>query len=595
MTVLVAIPVYWMNCKVGIDTARPWSVVDELLLWAVSREPAPIAALAAASNLPRQLVVASLARMMRFRLVEVAITRDGDAVIGASEYGARVVSSGEALPFFPKRHNRRVSFTVERATGQLFVRRDVQLMSPEKLENERRNGVDVRIVNVEGGPPASHDANFARLAELVARGWDEQIACIDARTASLREDEFIGIRILDGAMRGLPEDACDALRAVVAQAAALKDGERVLSVKYAGHADEAGASRMVSCAFDPSDLVVGGAAHRECLVALLGTADRRVILHSTFLDPARFEDLFDAFRAACGRGVAIDILWGAAYDEETETRHGGAAAAIMRRVQADPDTRGRVRVQMTSTGSHSKIVLIDTAEGGWIAAVGSCNWLSSPFRSVEVSVVLRDSEVVAELATALERAVGRRGLSDTVAAELAVIARSERARPKTEGTAQITIVLGEVHERLMRIASGAARKQFIVGSHRLGATARPGAILPGEFAARAGVEALVLYTRPSGPVKSRDARTLTAEAATHGVRLIETTVPVHGKFLAWDNDDVLVTSLNWASASGTPDFPGAEIGVHVHADRLATLLLKRLGELIPELASSDAETTTTRS
>jgi hypothetical protein len=476
-----------------------------------------------------------------------------------------------------------VSFTVERATGQLFIRRDVQLMSPEKLESERRNGVDVRIVNVEGGPPASHDANFARLAELVARGWDEQIACIDGLTASLREDEFIGIRIVDGATRGLPEDAVEALRAVVAKAAALKDGERVLSVKYAGRANEADVPRMIQCAFDPSDLVVGGPAHRECLVALLGMADRRVILHSTFLDPVRFEDLFDEFRAACRRGVAIDILWGAAYDEEPETRHGGAAAAIMRRVQADPDTRGRVRVQMTSTGSHSKIILIDTDEGGWIAAVGSCNWLSSPFRSVELSVVLRDPAVVAELATALERAVGRRGLSDTVATELALIARSERARPKSEGAAQITIVLGEAHDGLMRAASGAARKQFIVGSHRLGATARPGAILPGEFAARAGVKTLVLYTRPSGPVKSRDARALTADAATHGVQLIETSVPVHGKFLAWDDDDVVVTSLNWASAAGAPDFPGAEIGVHVRSSGVAATLLARLGPIVPEL------------
>ena len=585
MTILVAIPVYRMNCKVGIDRARPWSVADELLLWAVHREPMTMAALASASSLPRQLVVASLARMMRFRLVEVSIAKDGDAVVGASEYGSRIVSSGEALPYFPKRHSRRVSFTIERATGQLFQTRDVRLISPTKLEVERKNGVDVRVVSVEGSPLMGHDANFARLAEVAARGWDEQVASIDGRTASLRDDEFMAVRILDGVPRGLPEGAAESLRGIVGEAAAVPLREASLSVKFAGPKGEADAApRAISCTFDPADLVVGGSAHRDCLVKLLELADCRVIIHSTFLDERRFDDLLGPIRQACQRGVTVDILWGAALDEETETRHGAAAAAIMKRVREERDLHERVQVHMRSTGSHSKIVLVDTADGDWVATVGSCNWLSSPFRAVELSVVLREPAAVAEVARALERAVGRRGLSDTVATELALIARDESARPAPGGAAQVTIVVDDAHDSVMRTASGTARKRLVVGSHRLGSTARPGAILPSELAARSGVDTVVLYTRPSGPLKNRDARALAAEAGDHGVQLLPTSIPLHGKFVAWDDDDVVVTSLNWASAAAAPDFPGAEIGVHVHASGLAATLLTRLGMFLPELA-----------
>lgn len=71
-----------------------------------------------------QVIIASIARLMRFRLVE--ITLSGNSVtFRASEYGFRTVASGEPLPSFPKRISQRVSFVIEAATGDFFG-------SPEK-------------------------------------------------------------------------------------------------------------------------------------------------------------------------------------------------------------------------------------------------------------------------------------------------------------------------------------------------------------------------------------------------------------------------------------------------------------------------------
>ena len=83
---LIAIPVFRLSCKVGIDRGRAWSIVDEMLLWATASKPRSIAQLSAESNLPRQIVVASIARMMRFRLVELTV-RDNNAKFQASAYG----------------------------------------------------------------------------------------------------------------------------------------------------------------------------------------------------------------------------------------------------------------------------------------------------------------------------------------------------------------------------------------------------------------------------------------------------------------------------------------------------------------------------
>lgn len=584
MTVLVAIPVYRISCKVAIDKARPWSVVDESLLWAVHQGPATIAALASRAKLPRQLVVASLARMMRFRLLEGVIGDDGQAGFRPSEYGARIIASGGSLPYFPKRTSRRIGFTLERATGHMYSTRDARPISMAKIDRERSAGVDVRIVPLEGAPPMSHEANATRLCAMVERAHDEHLAFIDPHTSSLREDEYLAVRVVDGVLHGLPGGATAQLRRLISTTAAGPAGTTPATAVYAGPAEDT-TPRSIRCDVDPNDLIVGGEAHRECLLRLLERAERRAIIHSTFLSDERFAALFDAFREACRRGVSIDILWGASSSESTIARHESEAALLMKRVLADPETRNGIRVHMQSTASHAKAVLVDTPEGEWIAAVGSCNWIWSPFHSVEVSVVLRDPGAVAEVARALQRLIGRRpGLSHPIANELAVVAREQKKYGRGLGLALVTILVGDDHDRLLRTASGEAKRRMVIGSHRLGATARSGAVLPAEAAARASAKVHVLYTMPSGPLKKVDARELTQESAGHGVVLTKMSVPLHAKFVAWDDDDALVTSFNWASADTDPNDPFGELGVHVHAAGIASELLSRIRALVPGLA-----------
>lgn len=49
---LIAIPVFRVSCRVGIDKGRAWSILEELVLWELSRQAQSIASLAAAANLP---------------------------------------------------------------------------------------------------------------------------------------------------------------------------------------------------------------------------------------------------------------------------------------------------------------------------------------------------------------------------------------------------------------------------------------------------------------------------------------------------------------------------------------------------------------
>jgi cardiolipin synthase A/B len=170
-------------------------------------------------------------------------------------------------------------------------------------------------------------------------------------------------------------------------------------------------------------------------------------------------------------------------------------------VRNDPDIRPGFRVHMRTTSSHAKFVFLDT-EHGWRAAVGSCNWLWSPFRSVEISVVLSDTAILADFAAAVQQLLGRCGLADEIANEMGLTARDLRRSPSQGGSASMAVILGEAHDQMNRMASGSARKQFFIGCHKLGSTARPGAIMQGEAAAgRGGVNVTTLYTQPAGPLK----------------------------------------------------------------------------------------------
>ena len=487
-------------------------------------------------------------------------------------------------------NQQRVSFVVEQATGAFFPSIQVRMASQQALINDP--DPDLRFVVVEGGGPSmTHEANMARLSEIAARGWEEHLAIVDGRTAVMR-NEFMLIRYVDGVPRNLPEGASETLKTIVQEVSSKQGGTPEIAVGYRGEREESEQVAIVhACDFDPADVVVGGSGQLTLLKKLLELAQSRVIIHSTFLDHNRFKDLIDDIRAACLRGVRFDLLWGAEVADEAENCNAKSAVHIARMLREHREIYQNFQLHMRTTGSHAKILLADDAKGNWIAAIGSCNWLSSPFNAVEVTVVLRDPHVVADVAVAVQRMVGRRGLSDDIATEMSLVAGELRGLPRKRGAARISLIVGDGHDAIMRRASGEATRRMAVGTHRLGSTARPGMLMQAEVAAKRAtdMDVVMLYTQASGPLKNRHARKLAEEAALSGMRLLKTPVPLHGKFVAWNSDDLVVTSLNWGSATSDADFPQAEIGVHVEASGIADGFIAQLQTIFPDIVRSTAQ------
>jgi hypothetical protein len=215
--------------------------------------------------------------------------------------------------------------------------------------------------------------------------------------------------------------------------------------------------------------------------------------------------------------------------------------------------------------------------------MGSCNWLSSPFSAVEVSVELTETNAVATGMDLLREIIAKlSGASRSVETLLFMASELRRQRNRLSAAsetdppaARLTILRADDHERLLRVAAHDAQERFICCTNKVGANMVPALFDPAEVAGRRLSDVRVYYSRRSGPVKR-------GHVAEHRERLnglVELTgVPepqLHAKFLAWDKDHIVVSSLNWGSQSGLEENPLDEIGLYLEGSNLATSLLEQ--------------------
>jgi len=583
MSVIVAVPALRVFAKVWVEKGRGWSALDELILWALDRAPTSAADLSKAAGLPRRVVLQAVLRMMRFRLVD-AVLLDGMPLFQATAYGARIVSGGGEIPTSRRTVGKKVSFVVDRITGTVFARRDVNSDSIRGVVLRRDQGADVREIEVVGTQLiTTQTENLARFQKVLLE--DETLLYFDGDTLIERADEYL-ITIVDGdGIRGLPPKAPATLTSAILNVAHAKDPPRPVVVQsLLATPPDPIAPATISIQAGSTALIMGADAHYTVFTEVLAASKRRVILHSTFLRVDAFNTHLRLFKDAVRRGVRIDIFWGAGSPDEPSTKTMTEAAALSRQLSTDSLLKDHVHIHLRSTGSHGKLMIADDGMGSYIALVGSCNWLYTGFDRMELSLKMTEPAAVGEVAARFNALVAKPGFRPEVGTELHMIAKSLRSRPEPASSNFVRILVGPAHEATLREASGSQAHRFVIASDKFGNSAFPNAIIPAEvFAAAGHAEPIVIYGDTAGAVTSFDASEYVQEARDRGVRLLRLPEGFHAKFLLWGDDDVVLTSLNWASWATSGDFPEAEIGVHIHRTGIARELFQRLKLAWPQL------------
>ncbi len=581
MTVRVAVPVRSARLRVWVDKGNDWSAVDRLVLWALATQPRNSKDLAEVARIPARLLNGLILRLMRAGWVELATNSQG-AAFRISAAGQDALTNAEELPSVPRPGSRLLTFTVEPFTLRAFGQRDLKPYRPTDVAKIRKE-YDVREVLVDEAWSSLPGWKLHETAETILSdvAGDEELTQIDFNKSTFAP-AYALFTVSGNEIAGLPPDAPgDLIRAVKRAATETKPGA-ALRLRTPKLPTIAGVSVAVP-PIDRNDILLTGREHENALLSALKRAHFRVLIHSTFLDSAAFVRLQDAFREAAERGADIDIFWGASRDPATTKRNLEQAIEINQIIQKDPILRDRARAHMVCTRSHAKLLIADDGSvGRYIAIVGSCNWLSTQFKRVEASVILRHAHAIAHCAQDFaDLILAAIPVSETVG-ELTKLARGLRKLSAPSGASRIRMVRGDMHDEAIRFARNNAAHRIIVGGDRLGRGAEPKTLVPLVAAyKRNDVEGMIYYSRVSAPLRKADATALKRETEATRVRFIE--VPdgeLHGKFLLWDADDVVVTSLNWSSADTRRDAPYAEMGVHLSGPGLANDIAARLEQLL---------------
>tara|TARA_R110002073_G_scaffold69054_6_gene171327 strand:+ start:24772 stop:26553 length:1782 start_codon:yes stop_codon:yes gene_type:complete len=575
---LVAIPVIKDARKFHLEKGRRWTVVEHLLLEALARQDWSITNLTTASALPRRVVIEVIIRLMRAGWIEVKI-RSAEIVFSSTPTG-RIYAMREDLPPVIRATARYVGYLVELHSGAVFRSREFVTLTHDQWKQRRTGRAWAEVTGRLKENQAFPDIQV--LADRLLAS-DEQLTRVDVQDWRPRRLMAM-VTVRDGEIEGAEGDIPEQLRAAILIAAktATKSGVAVSAPPYVLERSLGIRPPTIHpIAFQTDDLIAGGSAHKRAMKTALDRARHRIVMHSTFMSSERAQATLELLRQPVQRGVVVDILWG------QSTIQGGVnktrqAALEFRELLTREGLQDRIRVHATSTRSHAKIILSDLGKPDQFQAlVGSCNWLSSDFGSFDVSLRLQDSGIVRDLALDLaEMARPRDGQIADFSVEMLRLGNTLKPatrRSASQGTARI--VTTQEHAALLVDARDQALERVVLLSHRLDVAAKPAISAIGAAAQMGGPRTLEAhYSRVGDNISQPDVNALEAWASQRGVRLKQSPIKLHAKVLAWDTDNLLVTSLNLLSADPKDSDPRQELGVFVKAPNAARSMISTFTE-----------------
>jgi cardiolipin synthase A/B len=575
-SVLVGIPILKDARRFHVLKGRRWTIFEHIVLEALAKQDWSISELVEASDLPRRVVIEILIRLMRAGWVQ--LTPRADSVIFAATSRGRLNATQPELPLVPRPDSRFIGFSVDLLTGSIFRVRDLAAATYDQWQ-KRATGRPAVLISDVGGMQTGL-ADVRRLADTLLEP-DEELIRIDVQ--DWRPRRRVGIVSVRGEeIEGLGGTPTVELRNAVLEAA--KQAERrsaddtpttITVPRLLGARSPA--RRAISYRFD--DLIVGGDAHAVALEKVLTRVQSRLVIHSTFITAALARKAIEKLKIPLQRGAVIDILWGKS-DEKDKVNTTREAAKELGAWLQQEGLADRIRVHQVSTGSHAKILFWDAGTPGrFYGIIGSCNWLSTNFRSFDVSVRLREAGIVADVAFELAELIRPAdGQVPDLSAELVRIGRNLDRDTTASATDRsfAQLVLGPDHARVLLQARDDAKARVLITSHRLGANVKPVLKTLSAAAQINGVSPEVYYGRPTG---AKVTPAVVEEAAIRwreeGIGIMAVRKPrLHAKMLAWDSDDVVITSQNWLSADPSEMNPRDEIGVHVHGPEVAQRIVE---------------------
>lgn len=566
---VIYVPVYKAAVSYAVSLGRRWSLLEHMLLIELADNRRSVAELSALSGLQDRIIVEALINLLRARWIEVRSTHTL-TTFAATALGQRRAAEEELKPEL-RREIKWVSLCMERLTGSWARSGDLDLVYQDDLPE------DAYVVDPILGTLTYEDPG---VRDLVYLNSNEGFEGFEPARGASRPYARVVVEFGE-VQKGLPSYSTLAFRTA--------------ALRHAEVAPDLGSKQFPTAAspeitlesprdnFSPDDLVVGGPAHFECLVGALRQAKSHFILHSCFLHPNTIRQLLTELESAARRKVRIDLLWGLRSDPEAAERPPPISECERILGGLDPAVRERVHLSEVSSGSHCKVIAYDAVENGeWEAVVGSCNFLSTQFDALDVSVRTRSQRLIAQtLGYLIAAQVPPSGSWSQLVRRLNRSWDSVRRNTQLAaevGEFRLTLLADADHYACVTKARDEATNEIVVACDLFGLSAETSVLVPLERAGELGKTPRLFYSRPSRFLSERGGPPDADAIRKRGMDVVQVE-ELHGKFLMWDSDALAISSFNWLASSVTGSRSrGAELGVLIQGPGIAALLREKLRE-----------------
>lgn len=339
---------------------------------------------------------------------------------------------------------------------------------------------------------------------------------------------------------------------------------------------------------DNVKFIYSGEQTQETFFDFIEKATDYLIIHSTFIGDwaikkrdGDYTDTFILLKQALAREVKVYILWGKT-DDESDSSKDEAVKQLLLDFNEDCRADGMVNLiefnNFVRTDSHAKFLITNYNDQGPCVMLSSCNFLYAQFSRFEASIVIHDAifakkflEIAANLACGTDpsNTVVRtkiRSISNSIADSEPIIDMDKPSRDSLT----ITLVLKGEHYKYIDLASHNATKRIFITSDWINDI--PQRPIYDRLKVSKAPQKCLFYTKRSSYIEANIISSKSKELLEFNppIKLRQSSNNNHSKVLAWDNNDILITSLNWLSSDaslGQEDFH--EIGLHVHGINVA--------------------------
>lgn len=607
----IAIPFKFGNSVFTIIKKSPWSIIDYLFLDTLNSSSMSLDNLSIYSNFKKQLVVQILLPMIKLGWIEL-ISSDKDFIFEITDSGKNAVGLGK-LPDIEEVYERYREFALDSFYNYYGLSKFKFNLEPEarvnELKQENENFIKYDLDFDEVYP------DYNEIYKSVA--FDNEIVKSMRRDFhySLFQNRYLIVDLLynqvDKTVNFLDEDMAEGLKPEIVDF--IKNIKPDFNKKVESKRIVSNDLPLINnksnftVSEDDLEIVAGALEHKDKILYLLKNSIDYLVLHTTFIGKwcifdskiNQYSDIFIEIKAALIRGVTIYLMWGKDEPDENQFDYEKSIIEIkdieelLEKFNNQCIQEGILNTinlnNFVKTGSHTKFIITNIENVGPTLLMGSCNYLYTQYERFEASVYLKDVSIVKRMIQiAADMSTGKDFYSTNVREELLLI--SEKiidSHERKKRNINISLVLKGDHYKYIDLAKHQAKKNIYILSDKLNdifdrpicdalknSMAKKYAFFSDRSENFSHDQAVSLIER------------LSQEPYKINIRLHSPKTSVgpkkkknHAKVLTWDNDNLLITSLNWLSSNAslssktTEDYH--EIGFYIRKENIAREFIEK--------------------